>query len=121
MEQLSQVHKRLPRITRHLLERVFQQADVKTIPVIVFQLQTLLDERTSNFVVTDTCQTRDRHHVETSGMAASHHGLIGKDGLANFTKNPLPCLSKIAATRYPSLSLHSRRACNAACESKRNH
>lgn len=47
MEQLSQVHKRLPQITQRLLERAFQQAEVKTIPVIVFQLQILLDERTS--------------------------------------------------------------------------
>jgi hypothetical protein len=47
MELLSQVHHRLPRITQSLLEEAFQLADIKTIPVIVFQLQNLLDERTS--------------------------------------------------------------------------
>jgi transposase InsO family protein len=47
IELLSRVHKRLPRITRSLLEEAFGRADVKTIPVVVFHLQNLLDERES--------------------------------------------------------------------------
>jgi putative transposase len=45
MEILSRVHERLPRITRSLLEEAFERAEVKTIPVIVLHLQTLLEER----------------------------------------------------------------------------
>lgn len=41
LERLSQFHHRHPRITSSLLEEAFQQAEVKTIPVIVFYLQTL--------------------------------------------------------------------------------
>ena len=47
MEVLSQVHDRLPQITQRLLEQAFGQADIKTIPVIVFHLQNLLNERNS--------------------------------------------------------------------------
>ena len=47
IELLSKVHDRLPRITRSLLEEAFQQAEVKTIPVVVFHLQNLLEERNS--------------------------------------------------------------------------
>ena len=46
-ERLSEVHRRHPRITARLLEQAFQQAEVKTIPVIVFHLQNLLRERNS--------------------------------------------------------------------------
>ncbi len=45
MELLHQVHRNHPRITARLLEQAFQQADPKTIPVIVFHLQHLLHER----------------------------------------------------------------------------
>lgn len=45
IQELSRVHQRLPRITRRLLEEAFARADVKTIPVLVFHLQHLLDER----------------------------------------------------------------------------
>lgn len=45
MEILSRVHERLPRITRSLLEEAFERAEVKTIPVVVLHLQTLLEER----------------------------------------------------------------------------
>jgi transposase InsO family protein len=45
IEQLSRVHNRLPRITRSLIQEAFQRAESKTIPVIVFHLQNLLDER----------------------------------------------------------------------------
>jgi hypothetical protein len=47
IELLSKVHDRLPRITRSLLEEAFQQAEVKTIPVVVFHLPNLLEERNS--------------------------------------------------------------------------
>ncbi len=47
LELLNQVHRRHPRITVRLLEEAFQQAEVKTIPVIVFHLQNLLRERNS--------------------------------------------------------------------------
>jgi endonuclease/exonuclease/phosphatase family metal-dependent hydrolase len=47
MELLSKVHDRLPKITRSLLEEAFQLAEAKTIPVVVFHLQNLLDERNS--------------------------------------------------------------------------
>lgn len=47
MEHLKELHTRLPQITKSLLERAFQQAVVKTIPVIVFQLQRLLEEGTN--------------------------------------------------------------------------
>ena len=47
IELLSRVHDRLPRITRSLLEEAFQRAEIKTIPVVVFHLQNLLDERNS--------------------------------------------------------------------------
>jgi endonuclease/exonuclease/phosphatase family metal-dependent hydrolase len=45
MELLSQVHNRHSRITRRLLEEAFEQADPKTMVVIVFHLQNLLQER----------------------------------------------------------------------------
>jgi putative transposase len=45
MEILSRVHERLPRITRSLVEEAFARAEVKTIPVVVLHLQTLLEER----------------------------------------------------------------------------
>jgi transposase InsO family protein len=45
MELLSQVHNRYPRITRRLLEQAFEQADPKTMVVIVFHLQNLLHAR----------------------------------------------------------------------------
>jgi hypothetical protein len=45
MEVLTQVHRRLPQITQRLLEQAFQQAERKTLPVIVFHLQNLLHER----------------------------------------------------------------------------
>lgn len=45
MELLQGVHQRHGRITRRLLEEAFQQAQPKTIPVIVFHLQNLLHER----------------------------------------------------------------------------
>jgi len=44
LELLGQVHRRHPRITRQLLEQAFEQADPKTIVVIVFHLQNLLQE-----------------------------------------------------------------------------
>jgi transposase InsO family protein len=44
MEQLTKVHSRLPQITQRLLEQAFQQAEHKTIPLIVFHLQNLLNE-----------------------------------------------------------------------------
>ena len=44
IELLAKVHDRLPRITRSLLEEAFQRAEVKTIPVVVFHLQNLLEE-----------------------------------------------------------------------------
>jgi hypothetical protein len=47
MELLGEVHRRYSQITAGLLEQAFQQAEHKTIPVIVFQLQTLLQERNS--------------------------------------------------------------------------
>jgi transposase InsO family protein len=46
LECLDQFHRHHPRITSRLLEEAFQQAEVKTIPVIVFHLQ-LLHERNS--------------------------------------------------------------------------
>jgi hypothetical protein len=45
MELLSQVHNRYPRITRRLLEEAFERAEPKTMVVIVFHLQNLLQER----------------------------------------------------------------------------
>jgi len=45
LELLNRVHRRHERITARLLEEAFQQAEVKTIPVIVFHLQNLLHER----------------------------------------------------------------------------
>ena len=42
MERLAQVHRHHPQITAPLLEQAFQQAQPKTIPVIVFHLQNLL-------------------------------------------------------------------------------
>jgi transposase InsO family protein len=45
LEVLSQVHHRYPQITRRLLEEAFEQADPKTMVVIVFHLQNLLQER----------------------------------------------------------------------------
>ena len=45
MELLSQVHNRYPRITRRLLEEAFELAEPKTMVVIVFHLQNLLQER----------------------------------------------------------------------------
>ena len=45
LERLGQVHRCHPRITARLLEEAFQQAELKTIPVIVFHLQNLLHER----------------------------------------------------------------------------
>ena len=44
IEQLARVHKRLPKITRSLVDEAFQCAEIKTIPVVVFHLQNLLDE-----------------------------------------------------------------------------
>ena len=43
MERLSQFHRHHPRITARLLEEAFEQAEVKTIPVIVFHLQLLYE------------------------------------------------------------------------------
>lgn len=45
LELLNRVHRRHEKITARLLEEAFQRAEVKTIPVIVFQLQHLLHER----------------------------------------------------------------------------
>jgi transposase InsO family protein len=45
MEILSRVHQRLPKITRSLLEEAFERAEIKTLPVVVLHLQTLLEER----------------------------------------------------------------------------
>ena len=45
LELLNRVHRRHERITARLLEEAFQRAEVKTIPVIVFHLQNLLNER----------------------------------------------------------------------------
>lgn len=45
LELLSQVHNRYPRITRRLLEEAFERAEPKTMVVIVFHLQNLLQER----------------------------------------------------------------------------
>ena len=45
VEQLSRVHERLPKITQHLIEEAFGRAESKTIPLIVFHLQNLLNER----------------------------------------------------------------------------
>jgi transposase InsO family protein len=45
MELLQGVHQHHPRITQPLLEEAFQQADPKTLPVIVYHLQNLLHER----------------------------------------------------------------------------
>ena len=45
LELLSRVHRRHKTITARLLEEAFQRAELKTIPVIVFQLQNLLHER----------------------------------------------------------------------------
>jgi hypothetical protein len=45
LELLDRVHRRHEKITARLLEEAFQQAEVKTIPIIVFQLQNLLYER----------------------------------------------------------------------------
>jgi len=45
IELLSRIHDRLPKITRSLLEEAFARAEIKTIPVVVFHLQNLLDER----------------------------------------------------------------------------
>jgi hypothetical protein len=45
LELLGQVHRRHPRITRQLLEQAFERADPKTMVVIVFHLQNLLQER----------------------------------------------------------------------------
>jgi transposase InsO family protein len=42
LERLAPVHRRYPRITARLLEQAFQRAEPKTIPVIIFQLQSLL-------------------------------------------------------------------------------
>jgi hypothetical protein len=39
------VHNRYPRITRRLLEEAFELAEPKTMVVIVFHLQNLLQER----------------------------------------------------------------------------
>lgn len=47
MELLDRVHRRHQSITARLLQEAFQQAEVKTIPVIVFHLQNLLNERNS--------------------------------------------------------------------------
>jgi hypothetical protein len=47
LELLNRVHRRHQKITARLLEEAFQQAEVKTIPVIVFHLQNLLHERNS--------------------------------------------------------------------------
>ncbi len=47
LELLNRVHRRHERITARLLEEAFQRAEVKTIPVIVFHLQNLLNERKS--------------------------------------------------------------------------
>ena len=44
LELLGKVHRHHPRITALLLERAFERADPKTIPVIVFHLQHLLSE-----------------------------------------------------------------------------
>jgi transposase InsO family protein len=43
LECLDQFHRHHPRITSRLLEEAFQRAEVKTIPVIVFHLQLLLE------------------------------------------------------------------------------
>ena len=45
LELLDRVHRRHQRITARLLEEAFQRAEVKTIPVIVFHLQNLMNER----------------------------------------------------------------------------
>jgi transposase InsO family protein len=45
LELLNRVHRRHQEITARLLEEAFRQAEVKTIPVIVFHLQNLLHER----------------------------------------------------------------------------
>jgi len=45
IELLSHVHRRLPKITRSLVEEAFALAEVKTIPVVVLHLQRLLEER----------------------------------------------------------------------------
>jgi hypothetical protein len=45
LELLDRVHRRHEKITARLLEEAFQRAEVKTIPIIVFQLQNLLYER----------------------------------------------------------------------------
>jgi hypothetical protein len=42
LELLGRVHRNQPRITTSLLEKAFQRAEHKTIPVIVFHLQNLL-------------------------------------------------------------------------------
>jgi hypothetical protein len=42
MERLAEIHRNYPRITESFLEQAFQQAEHKTIPVIVFHLQNLL-------------------------------------------------------------------------------
>jgi transposase InsO family protein len=47
LELLNRVHRRHQEITARLLEEAFRQAEVKTIPVIVFHLQNLLHERNS--------------------------------------------------------------------------
>ncbi len=39
---LGQIHRNHPQVHKPLLEQAFEQADPKTIPVIVFQLQNLL-------------------------------------------------------------------------------
>lgn len=45
LELLVRVHDRLPQITQSLLEEAFRLAEQKTIPIIVFHLQNLLNER----------------------------------------------------------------------------
>lgn len=45
LELLDRFYRRHQRITARLLEEAFQRAEVKTIPVIVFHLQNLLNER----------------------------------------------------------------------------
>jgi hypothetical protein len=46
MQALTAVHLRHERVTEPLLRQAFEQAEPKTIPVVVFHLQNLLNERT---------------------------------------------------------------------------
>lgn len=46
MERLSHFHRHHSRVTSRLLEEAFELADVKTIPVIIFHLQTLHERNT---------------------------------------------------------------------------